>query len=490
MRLQLFGLIALALWATAPSAHANGRFPRALRLQESSDAQQFAVYGTYGLLLSDDAGQNWRYVCESATGIFNGESAVLEPLPDGQWLLGTDLDLKRSEAGGCDWLTALQPDPQSQAVDATRSKSEDGVLYALQNVRPNVGRSIGVWRSADAAQHFELFAELPATQIERGLTLDVAPSDADRLYVSGIDPRGRGVVTRLDAGTDAQTFLIPLTSAAAAPYIAAVHPTDPDKLFVRTDELVLLDNTLTANDRLWYSNDGGHSWVMAFERHGKLLGFALSPDGDTVLLGYGDPVLFSYAVQEDELGIYRLSLADLDAAANSGAVHASDAGVAADAGAPAAGSLANLPADRISSQSVTCLSWTESALYACFTQEQTGFEVGRTTTDAAKQDSILIFCPMLDLTRILPLQCDADSTAGICEDDISGWPSICTTLGADCDGTEGDADAGAGPKKDDAGGCGCTLPGRGRFDTSALIGLAGLGLLFAARRVVGRPRRC
>ncbi|HTM43785.1 MAG TPA: hypothetical protein VL137_02460 [Polyangiaceae bacterium] len=411
MRKGISLLTACAVFVLSSAALANGRFPRALRLAQATDDPRFmAVYGTYGLLVSHDTGESWRHICELATGTFSGESAVLEVLPGQHWLLGTDTALMQSDNQDCDWAPALTPEAASQLIDVTLAT--DGTVFVLANkaVPPN-GVQTSVWCSQNHAQSFMPYADLALDTMGRSFTVDVAPSDVDRVYVSGINDAGGGVVAKVtDGGRTVQAFDVPLTSASAAPYIAAVDPVDPDKLFVRTDELTLLNNTITANDRLLYSKDGGQTWVPLIERYAKLLGFALSPDGHTLLVGYGDPVLYSYQVLKEDVGIYRIDTTTLD-------------GLSGDAGAPF---------EKISDASSTCLRWIGESVFGCFTQDQMGFEVGSVPATDAQAAAALSFNPVLDLTKVAPLQCSVGSTASVCDTDINGWPSVCTLLGAPC----------------------------------------------------------
>jgi photosystem II stability/assembly factor-like uncharacterized protein len=443
-------------------AQANGRFPRAMRLLESpDDTTQLAIYGTYGLLVSRNAGQDWFHVCEAATGPFNGEAAILEALSGGRLLLGTDADLKRSEDQSCGWSPVLTPGANGLLVDVSRSVVSDDLYAVLNNLDSETGLYVTLQRSSDEADTFEPFAELPQELIERAFTVDVAPSDPDRIYVSGVNPDGVGVVLRLsDQGQTAESFELPLTSASAAPYIAAVHPSDSDTLFVRTDELILVDNTTTAKDRLLVSRDGGETWTQLIERHAKLLGFALSPDGETVLAGYGDPILFSFSVDRDEVGIYRFSLDML--------------GDVSDAGAPF---------EKIHDQNTTCLRWTEDTLYACSTQQEVGSELGVAPSSAGHSASALELTPLLDLSAVLPLQCAEDSSVALCIDDIIyGWPAACAKLGANCDLDGSDARRHAPPE--DTSSDGCSIGVRAASLGSAWVFLAVIGGLLG--RLLGR----
>src|SRR5258708_32962798 len=99
----------LALLGTllvTPTAFANGRFPRAQRLIESAtDANLLALYGTYGLIVSRDAGRSWKHICEAATGTYSGDDALLEILPDGKIVARAEMALIRSGDSWCNWTT-------------------------------------------------------------------------------------------------------------------------------------------------------------------------------------------------------------------------------------------------------------------------------------------------------------------------------------------------------------------------------------------------
>jgi hypothetical protein len=243
---------------------------------------------------------------------------------------------------------------------------------------------------------------------------------------------------------------------------------------VRTDELTLLNNTTTANDRLLVSRDGGESWIPVIQRHAKLLGFALSPDGGTVLAGYGDPVLFTFAVDVADVGIYRYDLDELSSAGP-------DSGL--DAGAPFT---------KILDHSTTCLRWTPDTLYACFTQQQVGFEVGVSASEQIGTATTLVFSPLLDLSAVRPLQCAEDSSARQCLDDIIyGWPVACAKLGAPCDLEQDDSDAGpAAPPAAKDSGCNCRLSSTSGSDVGGTLLALFIALVAAVRRRLTPSPEC
>src|ERR1044071_1013480 len=102
MRLRAALLCASLVLATAPS-HANGRFPLSQRLfQDQGNPDHLFLSATFGLLLSQDHGQNWYHVCESALTPDLIESDILfELMPDGSMLSALVHPLRLSSDCGC-----------------------------------------------------------------------------------------------------------------------------------------------------------------------------------------------------------------------------------------------------------------------------------------------------------------------------------------------------------------------------------------------------
>jgi MYXO-CTERM domain-containing protein len=197
------------------------------------------------------------------------------------------------------------------------------------------------------------------------------------------------------------------TASFAPPYIAAVSPSDPNVVYLRTDRWDD-EQQFAAQDSLIVTTDGGETFREILHRQAKLFGFALSPDGSTVLAGYGDPVVAGRMTNFDDFGIYKASAADY-------------------------------AFDRISDKAVSCLRWTRTGVYACITD----------LPYAPSPDLALGFAPNADFTlsdpnplvALLdtkqvkgPLACTGD----ICEETwsmgLEGSVSVCQALSAPCEG--------------------------------------------------------
>lgn len=149
----------------------------------------------------------------------------------------------------------------------------------------------GIYRSTDGGRSFErILDEVPGSELGR-ITLDIAPSDPDRIYAlltapssrenpGGFFPGGSSLVGvyRSDDGGDSWTLSQPenlVGSQGAYNSTILVHPTDPDTFFIggvlmlrSTDggltyqdvtplHVDLHDMTFDAAGRLVVANDGG-----------------------------------------------------------------------------------------------------------------------------------------------------------------------------------------------------------------------------------------
>jgi hypothetical protein len=401
---QSLTLLVLVSAFVADAAWANGRFPRAQRLLErDGDPERLVLAATYGLLLTDDRGGEWRHVCELG---FAFAAAEIDPLvglfSDGSMLVKGVRSLNRAPSPFCAFEPVLADTGSDTAVDFSVDALDRNRVIALVSLRGDAGRTVNrLYESTDAASSFtELGVSLPEDDVASGVTLDMAPSDPNRLYVSATGREAAGLFVRSgDRGASWTTSELSLATNEY-PYIAAVDPTNADRIFLRTDVWVQnADGVYAANDALLYSDDGGESFRELFRMPGKLFGFALSPDGTEVLVGYGDPVEPSRAVDANALGIYRSGTTDFSF-------------------------------EKIFDGSISCLAWTENGLYACTSQDERGFALGiapNADFDLATENP---FMPLLDLGNVkAPLDCPACTSGADC---LALWSETCSVFGT-CD---------------------------------------------------------
>jgi MYXO-CTERM domain-containing protein len=442
-------LLCASLLLAASSSHANGRFPLSQRLfQEQGNPDHLYLSATFGLLVSRDRGQNWYHVCESALTPELLESDILfEVMPDGAMLAALVRPLSVSTDCGCSWQPVLGMGKTDWVKDI--AKAGQNSVVALM--------SDGIARSTDGGRTWSDVTPIAVTGGFQTFTLDAAPSDPMRLYVSitlnadpdaGIAQTTPALLVSDDGGESWTTRSMTGALSGDQPFIALVHPTNANIVYVRTDNWSANDETGLddANDALFVTDDAGMTFREILRKGGKLFGFALSPDTETVLAGYGDPVQATRNVYPEDVGIYRASTSD----------HAFTLAI---------------------NEPVSCLTWNGSGLYACF-DELVGL-----SPDGSVPPMISGFTPVLAYADVRgPLACNgavclADWQEG--RDDVA---AVCERLDAECDvdpadnvitcsapmgGAGGMGAAGAGAA------AGAATSGGGASGSSSTTGMAG-----------------
>lgn len=489
---------ALGVLIQAP-AFGNGRFPEAQRLLEHpGNPDRLYMAATFGLLVTEDRGRNWYTICEEsfAKKFLEGDP-VLEVLGDGALLAGIFDTLNRSSDCGCTWDTTLGAADTETVLDITIDRSTGAVIALVQDLSTFPGR-LSLSESADLGRTWRKLSDIPA-EIVDAYTVDVAPSDSNRIYVSGMPRFEQGIPTvgllgvSNDHGASWQTRSIVGTAGNAYPYIAAIDPTRPDRLFVRTDTW---DDSaeFAANDALLYSEDGGRSWRELVRRAAKLFGFALSPDGSTVLVGYGDPVQAGgRTANSEDFGIYKASTSQLTF-------------------------------EKIYLAAISCLRWTGSGLYACITENHPelptpGLGLGFSADASFTLTTANPFTSLLSVKNVRgPLACNASVCLDNWQTGMKDVAPLCQLLEASCDvevsgnalscpistdagindgmaGAGGTGGSGAGGRAGTtgtagtSGGCGCSVAVEGPSYPLGALAALGLWAAFRPRRSPAREGR-
>jgi photosystem II stability/assembly factor-like uncharacterized protein len=449
-------IVGMAAFAAASPSFANGRFPRAERLiEDPRDPNHLLIAGTYGILATRDRGGSWYHVCEASFSLQDAYlgDPLLDLMSDGSMLVGVQTTLNASYDGGCQWATVLGSESVNVFDDAI-SRSDPSIVVALVGIYEGGGISYAVQRSTDYGKTWG--PPGPNLPVDSAYTIDVDPHDPSRLYLTGLVANEGRFAVSSDAGATWTTYPISGTSVDNPPYLAGVHPLDSNRIFVRTDAWMLDDGALTANDALLYSGDGGQTWMEAFRSRAKLFGFTLSPDGSTVLIGYGDPRDGAGQAVPGPFGVYAS------------------------------------PTDVLSFQPIYsgyagCLAWTSTGVYVCGSQAYDGFELAFAPSADLGPDAGNL-APLLSLERVRgPLACDAGTRGVLC---VAAWDVACATFGA-CDAgptdagpiadarsgtTEAGADTGTsagGEVASQGAACGCRVPGRTSSRGAGVLALFG-----------------
>jgi photosystem II stability/assembly factor-like uncharacterized protein len=449
-------LVAGAALVVLPrTASANGRYPAASQLLvDPNDPKHIVVSATFGLLESRDAGKSFGWLCEAAIGTEGQQDLMLALAGNGATVVAMYNGITTTQ-DGCAFRAAPELAGRTMG-DLAGSKSAPHELIAFWNEFKTGGMfDAQIVRSIDDGQSWAKVGG-PLDPVLYPLTIDITPSLPTRVYLSARGDKTKNFGSMLmrsdDGGATFASVDVPGTEEHRLVYIAAVHPFDPDRVYLRVYDL-------GAGTVILATKDGGKTFETLLTGTDQLLGFAISPDGTQIAIG--GPM--------DGLWI--------------GAADGTNLARRSDVGA-------------------TCLTWTKDALYACADYQTAGFSIGRSI------DSGATFEPLYRYDRLCGrATCGKDNTARCTME----WELIAPAIGATCDrdagGSEpgtgdagrdasapGDAPGGSGggtgagaPKEDSS----CTIGGpirshRGSGIVILLIGLAascGRALRLRARRV-------
>ena len=357
-----FALLALVPLGPAPAA-ANGRFPETNQLVvEPGNPEHVVVRATFGLLVTRDRGTSWDFVCEEAFGPQNTDPP-LALLPGGVMLLALDTGISRSDELGCTFAPALGAG--AGVVDISAALGEPGTVFAVAQT----GQLATFWESTDFGMTFSATAE-PLTDFV-AVTLDVAPSNPEVVYASGLVGSTGVLLRSADRARSFERFEIPGASGARVPYLAAIDPEDEDTVYVRTYGIPA---------SLLQTRDGGESFGVPLETALPSQGFALSPDGSTIVVS--NPYEATFVGTRDGFEFERLRCGG-----------------------------------------ASCLGFAEGDLLGCGSEALDGFVVG------VSRDHGASFSRLLALSCVPgPVGCPANSGTG--ESCVTAWPRIREQIGA------------------------------------------------------------
>lgn len=454
MRTSAFFCLGLALLAWPSNAHANGRFPESNAIFFApNDPDVVLLRTTFGLVSSRDRGKTWDWVCERAVGLAGVEDPMYSLTPDGTMLASTFQGLSISHDKACNWSFVGGALDGLVFIDlASRPSTPGNVVAFSSSYDGQDDAGIIFFKSTlfETKDEGKTFAPLPAAIAPSllGETVDVTPSDPDRIYVSAVRDPGTTATAFLLTSTDhGKTFTenpLPLVQPEHSVFIAAVDPVNADRLYVRTFSAVDMPS------RLLVSDDAGKTFRTILTGQGALLGFALSKDGTKVYAG--GPKDGLRVASTSDFGFVQKSTVE-----------------------------------------VHCLKLADDGLWTCST-EKSGFVVGLTKDEGATFETKMHFCDIRG-----PLTCPTGTTTNT-ECSLGGtlstasppWPTQRAVLGcsaAELDGGVGadsgvGADGSANPVGPDTmeGGGGCSVRAPAPTPIAALLAGVAASIALIRRR--------
>ena len=436
--------IAAALALGAPAARADGAFPDSLQILLPSDKPHEILVGTnFGLLVSEDDGTSWHWVCEDVIAPCARLYSVNAPPNDTVYAV-TAMGLVVLTQNACTQNLAQGVFLGDRVSDAFPDPNDPAHVLAIASSPTDSGPSLfGLFESRDrgmtfATQLYQAGSDIILSGVENART------DPQTIYLTsygdGSGPDVPTVLRSTNGGNTFQPFDQTATLGATRIALVAVDPSNAQKLFLRVTD------PATSIDSLALSEDGGMTSTIkqAFPAHYEITAFTQLASG-TILVAGLQPGTSSACGAPDFTG---------------------NAQVAAFMSTDGGHSFTTWP----NAPHARALAERGGVLYAVGNNFTDGFAVASSTDLGAHWTSLLQFDQIVG-----PLDCLSASCA-------SAWGALMMTFGI--------GDMGGGMEPQPGGkGCGCALggaPSAGGLCASLLALLA----MTAALIVVRRRARC
>lgn len=260
-----FALVACIALAMPSAALANGRPPNTATINFKPGDDNFAAAGTtFGLVVTRDGGASWQWICEDAIGYGGMYDPDYVYAPDGTIFATTFGGLKANRDGCTFGDIAL-----GLKFISRETMGPDGALY----VTSVDATDAKIYKSVDNGQTFDAGTLPPGAQLnDWWQSIEVAPTSASRLYVSGyrLVPNApkQHLLYRSDNG-GASYVALPTADFTLQPNstieILQVSRTNPDVVYAR---VTLEDNSV--GDGIYKSTDRGASWTRIFGKPDRI----------------------------------------------------------------------------------------------------------------------------------------------------------------------------------------------------------------------------
>jgi uncharacterized protein (TIGR03382 family) len=286
-------LACVALVAAPASVLANGRPPATSSITfRRGQENEIAAGLTFGLVVSRDGGQTWAWMCEDAIGYRGMYDPAYAFSTSGALFASTFNGLKVMR-DGC----TFRGTPAGATFVSTNVFGPNQTFYytASQAADPphGIAADFKIYRSTDDGATALPTAGQPSATLTGTVswwqTLDVAPLDPQRLYLSGYhympNPSGPGTIKdhllyRSDDG-GATWQKLPVTDFVVMPNsvikIIGISKSNPDHVYARVE---LDDNALS--DSLYRSTDKGVSWTRINRKGAGIPAFLVRSNGDLI----------------------------------------------------------------------------------------------------------------------------------------------------------------------------------------------------------------
>ncbi len=408
-------------------AQANGRFPATTNVVfQPGDENRLLLPTTFGLLISEDKGENFRWVCEQTIGYggtYDPDYAIAD---DGAIYATTFNGVQVSRDSACTFqdteffgdLTGGN-NPEVLAPGYFVSEIEvasDGKIWAATSSGDNTNN---IYISTDgnrfvATNAFQEVAWWKSLRVSKSNTL-VAYAAGYEIGIPIGTPARALLFKTIDGGQTWTDLGVSDFSFGTQPnlFIEGISPTDPNIVYAR-----VLAARSPEGDDLYRSIDGGQSFTKVLEMFGVISAFLIRDDG-SLIAGMSTPCEEDFSEEPDASMPFK------------GCVRTSPTGALGTWVKPAVEPKMGCIGERDF----------DNQLYGCgHNWDPDNFGLGTSDDNGDSWTKVMRFGEIAG-----PLQCPDGTPQHTCE--IENWPAVCVQLGI-CE--REDADAG-GAAADDAG---------------------------------------
>lgn len=279
-------VLCLAVACFAGRTLADGAFPDELSVYLPSDAPRRIMLGTnFGLVISEDDGASWRYVCElyiTNTGL--DQVNFYKLAPDGAVFAISFFHMWRSADGGCSWTQAGGSVAPLALTDAFIDPNDATFVLAIAS-GPT---SSGIYPSHDGGV---TFSAALYTTTDRLTSIEISRSNPNIIYAvrvhaaSSSGPGSAHLLRSADRGTTWTSQQLPVPSGTE-PRIMAVDPEDANTVYLR---LLTLS---TSTDAIGITTDGGNTLAVPLTISGAFFTSFLRASDRTLYAGTAGPDLY------------------------------------------------------------------------------------------------------------------------------------------------------------------------------------------------------